>query len=258
MATAHADPLLIAGGYCSELRFLDALRGDLRHTVTVQDFSHVNRLAVSSDVHHLAVAGNPNVRLFDMKSGPPSMHIGQLEGHINNVTAVGFEAIGGRWLYTGSEDGTMRVWDCRTRKCQLTFENDAIFDRTAIHSVELHPNQVELIAGDNQGKVMIWDLQANRIRQTLIPEDGVPVRSVCVSPDGRVAVCANHEGTCYVWKMHDVDETYEPLQKIDAHGTYVLCCTFSPEAFFGAGLIAGGGVRTCRNPETSRAVVVFQ
>lgn len=219
------DPLLIAGGYSPEVRFIDALRGDVRRTLTLQDYGHVNRIAVSPAGKKIAVTGNPHVRLYEIDG--TSEPVCSFEGHKNNVIAAGFEA-NARWLYTGSEDGTMRVWDARSQKCQLCYENAGVFDRTPIHSVDLHPNQVELIAGDSQGKVLLWDLTANRARRTLIPVEGVPVRSVCIAPDAKVVVCANHEGTCYVWRL--ADDSFDPLQKVDAHSAYVLRCLFSPEA----------------------------
>jgi|EP00927_Polykrikos_kofoidii_P055751 G protein beta subunit-like protein len=229
MATSGGpEALLISGGYSPEVRFHDAYRGNLCRTLTLQDLGHVNRLAVSPDGQHLAVAGNPHVRLFEIHGSTSSEHVGSFEGHTNNVTAVGFEATAGRFLYTSSEDGTIRVWDSRSKNCQLSYENIGVFEKTAVHSVDLHPNQIELIAGDTQGKVLVWDLVANRIRRTLIPEEGVPVRSVCIAPDGRTVVCANHLGTCYVWRLSD--DSFEPLQKIDAHSSYVLRCVFSPDA----------------------------
>lgn len=237
MATENNEPLLIAGGYCPDVRFLDAHTGEVKRTLTLKDYGHVNRLAVSTGAQHLAVAGNPQVRCYDIlaRNSCSSDPICSYQGHTNNVGAMGFE-VDGRWLYTGSEDGTIRVWDSRTQKCQLCYENHGLFERVSIHSVDLHPNQVELIAGDNQGKVLVWDLTGNRIRRTLIPEEGVPVRSVCIAPDAKLVVCANHEGTCYAWQLSDEEpgddaqQKIDPLQKIDAHSAYVLRCVFSPEA----------------------------
>lgn len=198
--------------------------------MVLDDYGHVNRLAVSPDARLLAVAGNPHVRFYDMQSSGTAQPTCRYDGHKSNVGAMGFDA-NGNWLYTGSEDGTMRVWDTRSQKCQRCFENNGLFDRIALHSVDLHPNQVELLAGDQAGRVHVWDLAADRIRQQLVPEEGVPVRSVCVASDAKSVVrvvCANHEGTCYVWQLSD--DSYNPLQKIDAHSAYVLACRFSPEA----------------------------
>ncbi len=34
------------------------------------------------------------------------------DSHSNNVTAVGFQC-DGKWMYSGSEDGTVKIWDLR-------------------------------------------------------------------------------------------------------------------------------------------------
>lgn len=216
------EPLLVAGGYCNEVRVLHAHRGDVRRTIVLQD-SHVNRLVATPDHRRLAIATKHHVRLYDLAAGAPdATGVQTCTGHSANVTSLGVDA-DGRWFYTGSEDCLAKVWDLRARNCQLYFENTC-----AVHTMDLHPSQVELFVGDHKGRLQIWDLAANRIRQCLICEEDVPVRSIAVAPDASVAVCAYHHGACYVWRLHD--EAPEPLQKIDAHGTYVLKCLFSPEA----------------------------
>ena len=62
--------------------------------------------------------------------------ITSFDGHTNNVTAVGFER-DGRWMYSGSEDGTVKIWDLRASGFQREYES-----RGAVNSVVLHPNQV--------------------------------------------------------------------------------------------------------------------
>lgn len=41
-------------------------------------------------------------------------HIASLEGHTTNVTAVAFQHQS-KWLVSGSEDGTLKLWDLRAR-----------------------------------------------------------------------------------------------------------------------------------------------
>jgi len=232
MYALGSEPLLITGGYSREVQFRDAVRGDIRRKLALPEktFGHVNRLAVSNvsgDALQLAVAGNPDIAVYPVEGTDESQEpLVTYRSHKGNVTAVGYEARD-RWLYTGSEDGTIRVWDLRTQGCTHCHENEGTFVRNAVFSVDIHPNQVELIAGDSQGRVLVWDLVANKVRRTLIPEEGVPVRSVRASPDGRVLVCANHNGKCYVYHLED--DSFYPLQKIDAHSAYVLSVAFCPE-----------------------------
>ena len=45
-------------------------------------------------------------------------------------------------MYSGSEDGTVRIWDLRAPGCQREYQS-----RAAVNTVVLHPNQGELISG---------------------------------------------------------------------------------------------------------------
>lgn len=42
------------------------------------------------------------------------------DSHTNNVMAVGFQC-DGKWMYSGSEDGTVKIWDLRLVSMLLFF-----------------------------------------------------------------------------------------------------------------------------------------
>lgn len=46
-------------------------------------------------------------------------------------------------MYSGSEDGTIKIWDLRAPGCQREYAS-----RAAVNTVMLHPNQGELISGE--------------------------------------------------------------------------------------------------------------
>ena len=60
------------------------------------------------------------------------------EGISKNATAVGFHE-DGKWMFTGGEDCSARIWDLRSRsyQCQRVLQVEA-----AVNCVVLHPNQV--------------------------------------------------------------------------------------------------------------------
>jgi G protein beta subunit-like protein len=72
---------------------------------------HINRLEITPDKRFLAAAGNPHIRLFDINSNSNHPVI-SYDSHTSNVMAVGFHC-DGNWMYSGSEDGTVRIWDLR-------------------------------------------------------------------------------------------------------------------------------------------------
>ena len=116
----------------------------------------------------VTLTGNPNVRIFEAYAAHPNPNavrgalrgtgerapapcaltrpracrarapsqISAHEGHTGNVVSVGFQR-DSKWMYTGSEDGTIKVWDLRTPGPQRDYDHYA-----PVNTVTLHPNQV--------------------------------------------------------------------------------------------------------------------
>uniref|UniRef100_A0A1D1Y674 Target of rapamycin complex subunit LST8 n=1 Tax=Anthurium amnicola TaxID=1678845 RepID=A0A1D1Y674_9ARAE len=145
--------ILATAAYDHMIRFWEAKSGRCYRTIQYPD-SQVNRLEITPDKQYLAAAGNPHIRLFEVNSNRAEPVI-SYESHTNNVMAVGFQC-DGNWMYSGSEDGTIKIWDLRAPGCQREYES-----RAAVNTVVLHPNQMELISGDQNGNIRVWDLNAD-------------------------------------------------------------------------------------------------
>lgn len=121
--------ILVTAGYDHTIRFWEAWSGICSRTIQHPD-SQVNKLSISPDKRFLAAAANGHVRLYDCtapSNNPPpgtapgttnpNAHQGgnpitTFEGHNGNVTSVAWHCEG-KWLVTGSEDGTLKIWDTR-------------------------------------------------------------------------------------------------------------------------------------------------
>lgn len=221
----QSSVILATAGYDHTIRFWEAPTGRCYRTLQYPD-SQVNRLEISPDKQWLAAAGNPHIRLYEVNTDN-SQHVIGYDAHSNNVTAVGFQC-DGKWMYSGSEDGTVKIWDLRAPGCQREYES-----RAAVNTVVLHPNQTELISGDQNGNIRVWDLTANSCSCELVPEVDTAIRSLTVMWDGSLVIAANNNGTCYVWrvsrKKNQTMTNFEPLNKLQAHNTYILKCLLSPE-----------------------------
>mmetsp|Transcript_15343 Transcript_15343/g.25822 ORF Transcript_15343/g.25822 Transcript_15343/m.25822 type:complete len:209 (+) Transcript_15343:62-688(+) len=178
--------VLVTAGYDHKIRFWEPPSGLCTRTLRFVD-SQVNSLKITPDKHFLAAAGNPIIRLFEINSSNPNPFI-SFEGHSHNVTEVGFHREG-KWLYSCSEDGTARIWDLRAPNCQMTHENKA-----AVNTCQLHPNQAEVLFGDQAGVVKTWDLTADRTIQ--LPSQNstkrdTPIRSISIASDASLLVVGN-------------------------------------------------------------------
>lgn len=120
--------VLATAGYDHIIRFWEAPTGVCIRMIKFGD-SQINRLEITPDKQFIAAAGNALIRLYEIQqsgsaavvssnSHNPSNGAGEknahdpavltLEGHTGNVTSLGFQK-DGRYLYTGSEDGTLKV-----------------------------------------------------------------------------------------------------------------------------------------------------
>ncbi|KAJ7984708.1 hypothetical protein DPEC_G00357560 [Dallia pectoralis] len=226
--TVGSDPVILAtAGYDHTVRFWQAHSGICTRTVQHQD-SQVNSLEVTPDRSMIAAAGYQHIRMYDLNSNNPNPVI-NYDGVSKNITSVGFHE-DGRWMYTGGEDCMARIWDLRSRnlQCQRIFQVNA-----PINCVCLHPNQAELIVGDQSGVIHIWDLKTDNNEQ-LIPEPDVSINSVHIDPDASYMAAVNSSGNCYVWNlaggMGDEVTQLIPKTKIPAHKRYSLRCRFSPDS----------------------------
>jgi target of rapamycin complex subunit LST8 len=185
--------VLATGGFDHKIRLWDATTGTSPRFYRFND-SQINCLSTSTDKAYLVAGGNPLINLYDLKSQSDSPLL-TYDGHTSNVMTVGFEK-DGKWIYSCSEDGTLRIWDVRAPTCQVNFDCG-----TAINSTALHPNQMELITGDHSGSVKVWDLQMNACREQVTPQVESPVRSISVAYDGSILTVGCHKGHVYVYNL---------------------------------------------------------
>lgn len=132
----------------------------------------------------------------------------------------------GKWIVSGSEDGSIRIWDTRAATVQRNFDS-----KSPVNDVVIHPNQGELVSCDQAGSIKVWDLTANTCTHELLPEEDTPMRSVSVAQDGSCLVGGNNAGRVYIWSIRNGDDftDLQPKTKFDAHDKYLIRCMLSPD-----------------------------
>jgi G protein beta subunit-like protein len=233
--------VLATAGFDHKIRFWEAPSGVCSRIIKYPD-SQVNRLEITPDKQFIAAAGNPVIRLYEIlapaasKPNPVTGDSSQsqqavltLEGHTGAVTSLGFQK-DGRYLYSASEDGTIKVWDLRNPNYSRSFHSEA-----PVNSVTLRTDRDEFVSGDANGLVKIWDLGGNGCINSVKPsvaaqgpesaassqqngggtsntpaainrrtrnsysEGTVPIQAVDISEDSRTLVAASNHGTVFVW-----------------------------------------------------------
>jgi WD40 repeat protein/sterol desaturase/sphingolipid hydroxylase (fatty acid hydroxylase superfamily) len=109
------------------------------------------------------------------------------------VLAVAISADGSR-LVSGSEDGTVKVWDAVTARELLVLKGHT----RAVRGVALSADGRTIVTGSWDGTVRLWDARTGREKRTLKGHTG-QILGVAVSGDGRTVVSASVDFTAKVW-----------------------------------------------------------
>lgn len=102
----------------------------------------------------------------------------------------------GRWLATGSTDGTVRIWEIAS--------NREVFKATnkikAPTSVQFSPDGRFLAMGSLDCSVRLWQAKTGQEVTLVAHTLGSGISSIAFSPDGSLLAAGSHDGTAKVWE----------------------------------------------------------
>jgi WD40 repeat protein len=125
----------------------------------------------------------------------------------------------GTAIITGTSDGKVQYWHLSNHLPQLI--NSWTADDSIIYDLVFSPDH-QKIATATRGKIKIWDLQGNLLKE--IKTDSFPVYGVSFSPDGEKIAAISRDGTARRW---DIDGNLRSEFKIEEDIVYGI--TFSPD-----------------------------
>ncbi|MFM2379801.1 MAG: hypothetical protein RLZZ143_2380 [Cyanobacteriota bacterium] len=125
----------------------------------------------------------------------------------------------GTAIITGTSDGKVQYWHLSNHPPQLI--NSWTADDSIIYDLVFSPDH-QKIATATRGKIKIWDLQGNLLKE--IKTDSFPVYGVSFSPDGEKIAAISRDGTARRW---DRDGNLRSEFKIEEDIVYGI--TFSPD-----------------------------
>jgi WD40 repeat protein len=206
-------------------------------------------VALSADGQHLAAASdgfNVPFVVWDLSAGRPEPRTFDPQGHINILT---FRPDKGQVLATGSDDGTIQLWDLATD--MLKGESLPESGKLSVVCLAFSPDGAKLASGDWGGTIQLWDV-ATRKTQSWTGHQG-SVRSLAFSPDGRTLASGGDDMIVHLWDAGSPPGERPPLR---GHLAGVRSVAFiSPD---GQRLASAGDNQTIRIWDTSSSQQVGQ
>ena len=149
----------------------------------------------------------------------PDQSLSTLTGNASWVLSVAVTP-DGRQIVSGSDDGTVKIWDLETgnQVRTLTGHIDGVL------SVAVTRDGRQIVSGSRDNTVNVWDLETgNEVRSFSGNIDSV--LSVAVTPDGRQIVSGSKDNTVNVWDL----ETGNQVRTLSRHIDSVRSVAVTPD-----------------------------
>lgn len=175
---------------------------------------------------------NGQIVVYDISR--PGVEIARLHEHTRQVHRLGFNPHQGHRLLSGSQDGTVRMWDLRDlarNKSVMTCQSLARYtcNRDGIRDVKWSPtNGVEFAVGTDDGSVQRWDITHNKAPSLIVKAHEKSCYSIDWHPDGRHLVSGGGDKNIMIWDFSSSNRKMKPSWNIRAPQAVLNVCWRPP------------------------------
>ncbi|XP_033727268.1 U5 small nuclear ribonucleoprotein 40 kDa protein-like [Pecten maximus] len=227
LASSGFDRLIYFWLVYGECENIAVLKG---HTGAVME------LQFSTDGNTVFTAAtDKTIALWDVEVGE---RIKKCKGHQSFVNSVNVARRGPQLVCSGSDDGTIKLWDSRKRGELQTFQSTY-----QVTACTFNDTAEQIISGGIDNDIKVWDLRKNDMLYRLRGHADT-VTGMELSPDGSYLLSNSMDNTVRVWDIRPFAPQERCVKVLQGHQhTFeknLLRCAWSPD---GSKVSAGSGDR---------------
>eukprot|EP00794_Sanderia_malayensis_P012164 gene12164-13419_t len=167
------------------------------------------------------------VACWDYETG---MRIKRLKGHASFVNSCCPARRGPELIVSGSDDGTIKLWDRRRRNALSTFQNNY-----QVTSVCFNDTSDQVFSGGIDNTIKVWDLRKNDVLYKMRGHTDT-VTGFKLSPDGSFLLSNGMDNTVRVWDIRPYAPTERCIKVFTGaqhnfEKNLIKCC-WSPDGRF--------------------------
>lgn len=212
-------------GHCDNYGVMTGHRGAILDLQWSRDSTFV--FSASADM---------TIASWDLETG---LRIRRHIGHEDVVNCIDLNRRGQELLISGSDDGTIGIWDPRQKNAVDYMETE--YPVTAVALAEAGN---ELYAGGVDNKIQVWDARKMQVSYTMTGHNDV-ITSLEVSPDGQYLLSNSMDSTVRTWDIRPFAPVDRSIKTFDGAPAgfekNLIKASWSPR---GDKICAGSGDRT--------------
>ena len=192
-----------------------------------------NIVVFSKNGHMLATALNSDratkssrftVLLWEVWEDPRRQSQLTLKGHTDTINTLTFTP-NGKMLASGSDDGTIRLWDSSTGTQLLSLSSEKT------NSLAFSMDGKTLASVSNFSQIQLWNISTGK-QLTSLKEQNDSVTVLAFSADSNILASGSRDGVIQLWDI----STGNKLTDLKGHVDWVSTLSFSPD---GKALVSG-------------------
>lgn len=227
LASSGFDRLICFWNVYGECENFAVLKGHTGAVMEIQFATDGNTLFSAST--------DKTVAIWDVEVGT---RIKRLKGHTSFVNTCSAARRGPQLICSGSDDGTIKLWDARKRGVQQTFQNTY-----QVTAATFNDTAEQVISGGIDNDIKVWDLRKNDVLYRLRGHADT-ITGLMLSPDGSYLLSNSMDNTLRIWDIRPFAPQERCVKIMQGHQhTFeknLLRCNWSPD---GSKVSAGSGDR---------------